>query len=179
MTSKLCIALALAGAFSVAACGGGSSPAQMRGGPIGGFSGLIAQPVSLLFSDFDVDGDRRVTRAGVEAGAAATWPLLDGNGDGSASALEVADWARVVMGSETATPGRVAMDANADGALSPAELRAGLLVEFDRMDANDDGALDRVELVRVIERGGRTRAGQEAEMELRRGPDGPGGPGGP
>lgn len=158
MTSKLSVALALASALSVAACGGGPQPPRAggpqgpgpRGGP-GGFSGLIAQPVGLLFADLDADGDHRTAREEVEAGTAAMWARLDSNGDGTASALEFADWARTVMGSDTASPGRIAMDANADGALSPTELRNGLHAEFDRLDRNRDGVLTRDELVRMVE----------------------------
>jgi hypothetical protein len=190
MTSKLCIALALAGALSAAACGGRPQPPRMGGpgggpgGPGGGFSGLIAQPVALLFSDFDADRDRRVMRAEVDRGVDAAWLSLDRNGDGVASALEFADWAKVVMGSETATPGRIAMDADADGSLSSAEVRNGLLAEFDRLDSNDDDALDRSELVRMLERGGMGMMGPEGETFILRrggpggGQGGSGGPGG-
>jgi hypothetical protein len=187
MTSKIAVALALAGVLSVAACGGrpqpprGGGPGGGPSGPAGGFSGLIAQPVGLLFADFDLDSDRRVTREETEAGSASTWTLMDANGDGAGSALEFADWAKAVMGSENAVPGRVAFDRNADGSVSSGELRTGLFAEFDRLDRNGDDALSRDELVRLIEPRGMGMTGGEGEGFVLRREGGPGGPpgGGP
>jgi hypothetical protein len=129
-------------------------------------SGYIVRPIALLMTDFDLDGDRRVTRDELAAGVEASWRDADADGDGATSAFEFADWARLVMGSESAIPGRVAFDVNVDSAVSRAEFVQTLSEEFARLDADENEILERSELVRFIEPvmqrgGGQARPGGE------------------
>jgi hypothetical protein len=176
MTRIFFAALALAGALSVAACAGRPPPPRGAGGPgrAADFSGgLIAQPIGLVMTDLDADGDRSTTRSELDAGMAAFWSELDADGDGKASPFEFADWSRAVMGSDTAIPGRVAFDLDADGVVSRAELVATLLEEFGRLDADHSDAIERAELVRLVESPGMIGpAGGSRTFILRRGQSG-------
>ena len=157
MTSRSIVALALACAVSLAACSSG--PPRGRGGGAGsGFSGPVIQPVALVFIDFDADGDRWVSRDEMRAGLPGAWRGLDADASGGASVFEFDDWTRAVMGAQSPTPGRVAFDANLDGAITEAEFGAAIAAEFARLDADADGGVSRSEMIRVIElRGGRGR----------------------
>jgi hypothetical protein len=152
MTDTDRVALALVGALALAACAPGGSPPRNgeRGGPgaEAAVGGLIVTSFALLLTEFDADGDRRVTRDELAAGVAAAWIELDTDRDGSASPFEFVDWSRAAIGLGQVIPGRVAFDRNADGQVTPAEFEAMFGAEFARLDANGDGAVERAELVR-------------------------------
>jgi Ca2+-binding EF-hand superfamily protein len=179
MTRFLCAALALAGALAAAACLPGRSsnrPPPARMPPASGEAGigraeafaggLVVQPFALLLTDFDATGDRRVTPAELEAGVAAAWRELDRDGDGSASALEFADWSRAAMGSDNTIPGRVAFDRDASGTISRSEFEAQIGQEFARLDADRNGVVERAEMVRLVEPGAAMRGGPGAGREV-------------
>jgi hypothetical protein len=185
MTRNLCLALALASVLTALACAPSRSPPRLGrdgGSGEGEFTGgLIVQPFALLLTDFDTDGDRHVTPAELEAGVAAAWRELDRDLDGSASALEFADWSRAAMGAENTIPGRVAFDRDSSGTISRSEFEAQIGQEFARLDADRSGAVERAELVRLVVPG-RSRGGPApdggAVRTRRPGPGGDGGPGG-
>lgn len=181
MTGIFRAVLVLAGALSLFACASQPAPLFVEGDGeepqrrLEFAGGLVASPISLVMTDFDADRNRATTRAELDVGMDAAWPGLDANGDGEASGIEFADWARDVMGSDTAIPGRVAFDSNANGMISRGEFIAGLSVEFTRLDADSDGAIDRAELVRLVMPGMSVGPRPGARTFNMRRPDGSGG----
>ncbi len=177
----------LAVALVVVAGAAGCAPRRPPpfGGPPGGEAGfrggLIAQPIALVFVDFDADRDQCTTSAEVALGADANWRVLDADGDGAGSPIEFSDWALLAMGSAQPTPGRFAFDRDASGSISQREFLAQLEMEFGRLDADKNGCVTRAELVELVEPRGGMGAGPPGGGAGRR-PGGPGGggpPGGP
>lgn len=109
----------------------------------------VAQPLALAVAGFDADRDGRTSRAEFDDGVARTFAAADANRDGALGYIEYAGWARTWMGSETATPGPFAIDADGDDRLARAEMLDAFGRQFVRLDANRDGAVTRAELLTV------------------------------
>jgi len=135
--------------------GGGGPGGGLHAGPggeRGGFrGGLIVRPIALVFVDFDDDGDRAVSEAEFNAGAANAWDEADANADGAITPFEFTDWAKAVMGAENPNPGRIAFDRNLDTRITRVEFLQTLASEFGALDTNRDHVVTRDEMVRVVE----------------------------
>jgi len=97
------------------------------------------------FAELDADGNGQLTPAEMRAHAAARFAVADSDANGTLSAEELtaAAAARQAERAGRRTDRMIEwMDADGDGALSPAEMpRRGSARMFARADANDDGAL--------------------------------------
>jgi hypothetical protein len=163
----------------------GACASRPRGGPPQGagpgrgeaFEGKVARPVGLLFVKFDANGDNILTPEELAAGAAAQWPLADRDASGAISGFEMADWCASVLGDPEAAPGRLSLDADMNGSVTPEEWDAGLRKEFRMADRNADGAVTRDELLIQIQPRGTGSAGSGGG-EQGRPPGGGRGPGG-
>ncbi|MBI1187926.1 MAG: hypothetical protein GC206_11465 [Alphaproteobacteria bacterium] len=100
----------------------------------------------------DANGDGAVTRAEALALREAMFDRVDANGDGYLTEAEQAAMRegragrRGGAGAERMEAARAEMDADGDGRLSQAEFMNGPMPLFDRADANSDGVLSAAEL---------------------------------
>lgn len=119
-------------------------PQPYRSAPIT----VMAEPVALLLSGFDRDGDAQVTRtelsAGIDAlrGTDAAW-------DKGKGYLAFTDWAQRWLGDRNAAPTPFETDRDGDNRISFDELANRIGAIFDRYDVNRDGTLARSELLTV------------------------------
>lgn len=124
----------------------------------------VAQPLGLAIASFDADGDARTTRAEYEQGLERTFAAADTNRDGVLGYLEYSAWALTWLGSQNALPGPFAIDADGDDRLSRTEFLNEFGRQFIRLDANADGAITHAELLSVRN----PRARPMTDRELRR-----------
>jgi Ca2+-binding EF-hand superfamily protein len=103
-----------------------------------------------MFQQFDTDGDGNITRAEIDAAAAARFAAADTDGDGFLSAEELAAHAAAMQAERHAAGSQRMMerlDADKDGKVSAAEMAAHSPARmFDRLDADEDGAITRDEM---------------------------------
>lgn len=122
--------------------------------PMGKGDGRMGQRMN--FEQMDSDNDGRVTRAEVEAAAAARFAAMDTDGDGAISADEMA--AAAAAGAEARARDQHARmlqwrDSDGDGKLSAAEMGTDRVARmFERMDADGDGAISKDEAERMQSR---------------------------
>lgn len=131
----------------------------------------FAAPVALLLGDLDLDRDAVVQREEVGEGARRLFTAADADQSGALERPELVDFLVARLGSEYPSPGRIAFDADGDGATPFADFEAVLISACERFDANQDGALTRAELVREFTPGARPggRGGREGQRRRRRG----------
>lgn len=115
--------------------------------PMGKGEGRMDQ--RLDFEQIDADKDGKITRAEVEAAAAARFAAMDTDGDGAVSAEEMAATAATHAG-ERAREQHARMlqwrDANGDDKLTAEEMdNSRMLRMFERMDKDGDGVISREE----------------------------------
>lgn len=141
-------------------------PRSGQGG--GGFEGIAAKPIALLFVSMDANQNKIVSGEELISGIEREWTELYQNT--AVGAFEYNVWAAATLGAEDALPSFISFDRNLDGRLSDTEFDDRLRMEFFELDKNKDGALDRAELTfRVARRsrnegreeGGRGRGGEE------------------
>ncbi|MCG8441383.1 MAG: hypothetical protein MI723_06195, partial [Caulobacterales bacterium] len=124
-----------------------------------GFEGLkVVRPAGLLFATFDRDGDYAISRTEISEGLARTYPDIDANGDGRSTLLEYADWAKRALGARDARPGRVAVDPDLDGVVTPAEFFQAFEGQATSYGLTEETPLPLAELLRKVE----PPAGREA-----------------
>lgn len=173
--------LAAALALSLAACAGGP---PRRGGPGGGgpegeMSGaayrqsVFLSGASLLFVQFDRDGDYVTTRAEAEAGAAAEWPRA-ANGAATLSPIAFEAWASRALGGPNIGPYRLAFDSNVNNEITPTEFSNAILAKFEFWDKDKDGRLTRAEMTERLpeQRRPESGPGQSGQMPGGRPPGG-------
>lgn len=159
-------ALAAALALSLTACAGGG-----RGGPprdeMSGAAyrqSVFLSGASLLFVQFDADGNYETSRSEVETGARTEWTRAS-NGAATLSPIAFEAWAAKALGGPNLGPYRLAFDTNVNNEITAAEFSAAILAKFDSWDKDKNGALTRVEM-------------SERLPEMRRPPEGGPPPGG-
>ncbi len=113
---------------------------------------LAASPVAMMVAAMDADGDARVTRAELALAETRMFVRADADKDGVLTLIELADWALVWLGDQSAVPGRFDFDRDGDDKVSKAEFVAELGRRFAGFDGNKDGVLERSELLTVTER---------------------------
>ena len=89
----------------------------------------------------DTDGDQAVSRAELEAGAAARFAAIDANHDGQATVEEIRAY-REQQRAERQARRLKRLDQDGDGRISEAEFVARRLAQMERLDRNGDGVLD-------------------------------------
>lgn len=117
---------------------------------------LLLKRILLL----DLDGDGRISKVEARGKIADNFSFLDTNKDGFLDRAEIQRLAqRLLQGQGSGPPSSPpppdfdALDANADGRLSRAEMRSSpWLPLFDQVDANRDGLIDRLEFGQWLER---------------------------
>lgn len=130
-------------------------------------SGTIqSRPVSLIFTGFDSDNDRIVSRAELDAGLAREWAEMNTNFSGKVSPITFETWQINAMGSKEALPSRVTFDQDLDTMVSESEFTDLLTQIFIDMDKDGDNALSREELTfkatrRVVIKEKRTRSNRD------------------
>jgi len=142
--------------LSLSACAsapGGDRDARDSGG-------RIIKPAGLLFATYDANDDFRIDAAEVEAGVAASFERADSDRDGDIGLVELANWAELTLGAETARPGRFDFDTDASGRITRAEF-VDTLTGFAERHAGEDGVIAFSELTETVSfsrRGGGDRS---------------------
>lgn len=129
---------------------------------------IMAEPVAVMLSGFDGNGDGRVTRAECEAGVTKSFAALDTDHKGSLGYIAFADWAEQWLGDRNALPSPFETDTDGDNRITLAELQAKIATIFDRLDKNKDGVLVHGELLTLD--GARGFGGFGGPDRPRRGP---------
>ncbi len=94
-----------------------------------------------LILTFDTDGNRRIDRAEIEAGARAAFVLADANKDASLTALEQIDWAAGLPSHDDSLANPVRFDPNLDRSVSQAEFVSVILMLADAYTDTSSGAI--------------------------------------
>ena len=110
---------------------------------------IMAEPVAVFIGACDADGDARVTRAELAAGAGRSFASIDKDGKGSVGYIQFADWAERWLGDRNALPSPFDTDTDNDDRITLAELKAQLDKTFTRFDRDKDGVLVRSELLTI------------------------------
>lgn len=110
---------------------------------------MLVEPVAMLIATFDADGDARVGRAELAAGARRSFAAIDTAGSGAIGYIAFADWAERFLGDRHALPSPFEVDRDGDDRISAAELEAALGATFARLDRDRDGMLTRAELLTI------------------------------
>ena len=118
---------------------------------------LTAYPAAVMIAGMDANGDARVTRAELAVAEARMFAAADGDRDGALGLIELADWARIWLGDQSAVPGRFDFDRDADDRVSRAEFVAELDRRFAGFDKDSDGVVERAELLTIAQREERGR----------------------
>ncbi|WP_156811842.1 EF-hand domain-containing protein [Robiginitomaculum antarcticum] len=130
-------------------------------------SGTVqSRPVSLIFTGFDANHDRIVSRSELDAGLAREWSAMNTNFSGKVSPITFERWQISAMGSKEALPSRVTFDQDLDTMVSESEFTGLLTQIFTDMDKDTDNALSREELVfnatrRIVVKEKRTRSRED------------------
>lgn len=161
LTPALSTTLAVAAAFSLAACASG--PPARHGGPGGGDVGSAYRPsaflsgAALLFVQFDANGDYATSKAEAEAGAQREWARASG-GSTVLTPIQFDVWSAKALGGPNLGPYRLAFDSNVNNEITATEFTGAIIAKFDVWDKDKDGLLTRVEMT-------------ERLPDLRRGPE--------
>lgn len=101
----------------------------------------------MRFETLDTDSDGKLSRAEMDAGAAARFAAMDANADGKITAEEMTQ-GRKARAERRFGKMLERLDADKDGALSFEEMAAGPRHKemFDRLDADDDGFVTKAEM---------------------------------
>ncbi|MHA6723405.1 EF-hand domain-containing protein [Sphingomonas sp. RS2018] len=110
-------------------------------------STIVAEPVALLLTGFDRDGDARVTLAETRAGIAAI--TAGPEWQAGLGYLAFADWSERWLGDRNGVPTPFEIDRDGDNRVTATELAARVEAIFTRLDANRDGTLSRAEMLTV------------------------------
>lgn len=110
---------------------------------------MVVEPVALAIAGFDADGDARVSRAELNAGAQRSFEALDRARAGSLGYIGFADWAERYLGDRNALPSPFEADANGDNRITLVELQRTLGDAFTRLDRDRDGTLSRAECLTI------------------------------
>ncbi len=139
-------ALTLSGCASKPERGGRGGGAKAdRGGSYQG--GIIARPIAILLTGMDANGDYQVSNAELAEGVEIEWANLSRGKPGKVSAIELADWAKQVMGSAEAMPNSISFDTDLNAQITELEFGDRLRAEFALLDKDKDWNLTRAELV--------------------------------
>lgn len=103
----------------------------------------------------DSNRDGVITRSELLAQRAAEWPRMDRDGDGYFSRYDLPGFARDRWDGGRLAAMRQTYDGDRDGRISRAEFTSGPTLAFDMIDANADGRVNEAEI-----RAARTRAQQ-------------------
>lgn len=164
-------ALAATLALSLAACAGGPPRGGGPGGPDDEMRGaayrqsVFLSGASLLFVQFDKDGDYVTTRAEVEAGAAAEWPRA-ANGATTLSPIAFEAWAAKALGGPNIGPYRLAFDSNVNNEITQIEFSNAILAKFDFWDKDKDGRLTRAEMTERLPEQRRPDSGPQQSGQM-------------
>ena len=110
---------------------------------------MAYEPAAMLIATFDADGDARVTRAELDAGARRTFEAIDTGGTGALGYIAFADWAERFLGDRNALPSPFETDRDGDNRITLPELQAKLGEFFTRYDRDKDGVVTRAELLTI------------------------------
>ncbi len=110
---------------------------------------IVAEPVAVMFAGFDADGDARLTRAELAAGAARSFATVDTANAGAVGYIAFADWAQRWLGDRNAVPSALEVDRDGDNRITLQELQDRLDTVFARLDRDKDDILTRAELLTV------------------------------
>lgn len=112
----------------------------------------IVQPGALLFASFDTNHDGHISDAEIDAGAAASFAVADKNGDGSISAFELSDWAKLVGDADDVLSNPMQFDTDLDHAITQTEFVDGFHRLAKTLMKPGQGELLYSDLVRNLER---------------------------
>ena len=151
MTMRALFAVPALATLALAACAGGPGGGPQGGPPGGELTGsayrqsVFLSGASLLFVQFDKDGDYVTTRAEVDAGAAAEWPRA-ANGATTLSPIAFEAWSAKALGGPNLGPYRLAFDSNVNNEITQAEFTNAIVAKFEFWDKDKDGRLTRAEM---------------------------------
>ncbi|WP_319411104.1 hypothetical protein [uncultured Cohaesibacter sp.] len=136
------------GGYNMGPRGGMMAGGFMNGGFMGGPGAFRG---GMMLQQFDTDKDGTLTKAELDAGFDKKLADNDKDGDNAINLEEFkAEWLRLTQ--DRMVRGFQFMDSNADGKITPEELKAHADQMFAFMDRNNDGKLDPTDAPR---RGGR------------------------
>lgn len=144
------LAFVLMSAFvALAACA--SSPPE-KGARAGAAmpSGAMASPIAVVFTAMDTDKDRSVSTKELTTGIGEEWASADSDQNGTASVIEIGNWAEMSLGSRDRLPNHMSFDRDFNGAITKTEFAERLALEFEQLDANADQQLTRAEMFFVM-----------------------------
>jgi len=134
-------------------------------------SGTFLQPIAIVFTSMDTNGDKIVSLAEVQTGINSEWSAFDR----SPSAAYFAEWSLKNLGSTDAMPTFMSFDRDFSGVITQAEFSGQLESSFNRMDKNGDGRLERSEMLISFDAPRGERARQSGEKGGGKGGRGGGG----
>ena len=134
----------------------GRSQSRVRG-PL-----TILRPGGLMLASFDKNGDFQVDQTELDKGKAHAFTILDKDGNGRASLIELQAWRLQVLGSEDATPGTMHFDPNFDQTVSKDEFNESVDFLFNRADADDNSVVEFSELIEIRDQ---SRSGQRQSRD--------------
>lgn len=143
---KLTTVSLLACAAVLGACASSPSGDPGRNDPVR----ALLSADALMFVSFDADGDLRITREEVTAGAQREFTRADTNGDGQLQPIEFQNWSGLVLGGAAIGPYRLDFDRNVDNVITREEFDTEINGRVRDYDQNEDGVLVRSEFVRLV-----------------------------
>lgn len=117
-------------------------------GSVKALGGTIqSRPIALVFTGFDANQDRTISRAELRSGLELEWSNMQTNFSGKVSPISFEKWQVSALGSKDALPSRVTFDTDLDSMVSKLEFTDLLTQIFSDMDKDDNQALSREELI--------------------------------
>lgn len=138
-------------------------------------SGTFLQPIAVVFTSMDTNGDKVISRSEMLTGTSAEWSAFGRK----PSAAYFAEWSLKNLGSTDAMPTFLSFDRDFNGVVSETEFSEQFTIAFERMDKNGDGQLERSEMLISFDapQGQRSRqAGEQGRGKGGRGGNGGGRP---
>jgi hypothetical protein len=148
MTRRRSCILAFAALAAAVALGAGEAAAQtvetsqppeedsidrierVAGLPQGGFGRAEGvrrvKPAALMFASYDTNHDAIITRAEIDAGAAASFIVADKNKDGVLSGFEQSDWASLIAAADDVVSNPMQFDTDLDRSVTQTEFIEGI-----------------------------------------------------